>query len=126
MEPPGEIDQSGPMLVIQGNPMGGAVFERKALGVAGQEDGVDSRSTRSHADRFGQFGCLSGQVVVRYEPNWVDDQEEDVVAGDSPIRGLTATAAGETAGPEIQDQAQAEALVGLRPPSERIVPSGGS
>ncbi len=43
----------------------------------------------------------------------VECQKEDVVAADGPACGLTAPATGKCAGPQLEDQRQAKALVGL-------------
>ena len=113
-ESAGQLDQFGPMRRVQRDAAGGAFLKRRALGVAGQEDAVNARDAGRRADPGGQIGRLAQEDIAARQAGRIEDQEEDVVAGDLPPGGLAASSAGEAARPEVEDQSQSEALVRLR------------
>ena len=99
----------------------------RALGVAGQDDGVDALGARRGADVLGELGRLAEQGVAAGEVGGVEGEEDDVVPLGRPARprGLDR--------PPVRPPASMSStrprpnpLYACAPPIGRIEPSGGS
>src|SRR5262249_27240583 len=112
-EPPGEIDQPGPMGVVEWDTGDSAPLKGVTLGVTGEEDAVDSWGAGCRANPVGQGGGLAREDIASRQMGRIEGQEEEMVADHTRWAGLTASPSRKAAGPDVEDEAQSESLVGL-------------
>src|SRR5262249_7657700 len=74
-EPPGEIDQPGPMGVVEWDTGDSAPLNGVTLGVTGEEDAVDSWGAGRRANPVGQGGGLAREDIASRQMGRIEGQE---------------------------------------------------